>query len=187
MGGSRSSPVFAFALLYFALVLCGEANGVSPTSPFANAPLMVKDVPFEQTTSKIFVFASSASASNNPTRDEIEITSAASAKINLNLPTGWDRLPFDAAFQVVSRPTGTGPTSSFLILTRTQGAWALDLPARGGVDGKASFTRVDAQLGLKVDATMRVTFHPTSRGISLPSTTHFILHLCQIRENTVNK
>jgi hypothetical protein len=185
MGGSRSSPVFAFALLYFAFVLCGEANGVSPTSPFANAPpLMVKDVPFEQTTSKIFVFASSASASNNDNRDEIEISSAASAKINVNLPTGWDRLPFDAAFQVVSRPTGTGPASSFLILTRTQGAWTLDLPARGGVDGKASFTRVDAQLGLKVDATMRATFHPTSRGISLPSTTPvFILHLCQIREN----
>lgn len=123
---------------------------------------MVKDVPFEQTTSKIFVFASSASASNNPNRDEIEITSAANAKINFNLPTGWDRLPFDAAFQVVSRPTGTDPASSFLILTKTHGAWTLDLPARGGVDGKASFKRVDAQLGLKVDATMRVTFHPTS-------------------------
>jgi hypothetical protein len=167
MGGSRSSPVFAFALLYFAFVLCGEANGVSPTSPFA-PPLMVKDVPFEQTTSKIFVSASPASAPNNLNHDEIEITSAASAKINVNLPTGWDRLPFDAAFQVVSRPTGTDPASSFLILTRTQGAWTLDLPARGGVDGKASFTRVDAQLGLKVDATMRATFHPTSRRISLP-------------------
>ncbi|ELR12782.1 uncharacterized protein ACA1_093180 [Acanthamoeba castellanii str. Neff] len=163
MGGSRSSPVFAFALLYFAFILSAAANGISPTSPFANAPpLMVKDVPFEQTTSKIFVFASSASASNNPNRDEIEITSAANAKINFNLPTGWDRLPFDAAFQVVSRPTGTDPASSFLILTKTHGAWTLDLPARGGVDGKASFKRVDAQLGLKVDATMRVTFHPTS-------------------------
>jgi hypothetical protein len=122
-----------------------------PTQP-------IKDVPFEQTTAKIFVYANITLATADVTK-----------KISANLPTGWDRLPFDAALQVAYVPSSPGAgLASFLVLTPTQGAWTLDVPARGSVDGKVSFKRVDDRLGLKVDATMRVAFHPTSRGTHRP-------------------
>lgn len=110
------------------------------------------DEPFRQTTSALLVFRQHGGA----------------------LPTGWSRLTVDDAVQVAAVRRTATDRLSFVVLTPAQGAYLLDLPARGSV-GTAVLTRVDVQAGLKVDASMRAATHPSS------STRHALPTMTQVR------